>query len=222
MLFVRPVFHSVFVSSPSGAYRALYSYLCNSTNCRLKGIPDEQLKIASLGKARLEKGYPPAEEIIALGVPKPLALTLAPFQRGGVGFIAEKEGRALLADDMGLGKTIQSIASMSIFQDEWPLLVVTPSSARYHWESEFLKWLGERSTANGTNRNCRSNEAFTPEVSTKDTRKIGMLPVRDSEIHVVSASKELLFPNRNTRIVICSYDLATRFVESGKLFKGLF
>lgn len=70
----------------------------------MKGIPLDQLKIASLGKARLEKGYPSVKRLINIGVPKGLATALAPFQRGGVDFVVEKKGRALIADEMGLGK----------------------------------------------------------------------------------------------------------------------
>ena len=66
--------------------------------CRVESIPEDQLKIASLGKARLEKGFPSAQKLISYGVPKGLAKTLAPFQRGGVDFVVEKEGRALIAD----------------------------------------------------------------------------------------------------------------------------
>ena len=68
--------------------------------CEVKGIPEDQLKIASLGKARLEKGFPSAQKICSYGVPKGLAKALAPFQRGGVEFVFEKEGRALIADGM--------------------------------------------------------------------------------------------------------------------------
>ena len=66
--------------------------------CKVKGIPEDQLKIASLGKARLEKGFPSVNKILAYGVPNGLATALAPFQRGGVDFVVEKEGRALIAD----------------------------------------------------------------------------------------------------------------------------
>jgi len=66
--------------------------------CKVRGIPEDQLKIASLGKARLEKGFPSAKKILSLGVPEGLATALAPFQRGGVEFVIEKEGRALIAD----------------------------------------------------------------------------------------------------------------------------
>lgn len=65
---------------------------------KVVGIPETQLKIASLGKARLERGFPSTKKILAKGVPKGLATALAPFQRGGVDFVAEKDGRALIAD----------------------------------------------------------------------------------------------------------------------------
>ena len=83
--------------------------------CKVDGIPEDQLKIASLGKARLEKGFPSAKKIIKYGVPKGLATALAPFQRGGVEFIVEKHGRALLAD----GECIQFffLFSAVCFQD---------------------------------------------------------------------------------------------------------
>eukprot|EP00624_Nannochloropsis_granulata_P006155 evm.model.NODE_44685_length_7799_cov_24.510193.1 len=42
---------------------------------------------------------------------------------------------------MGLGKTIQAIAIATVYRVEWPLLVMCPSSARFQWEAELLKWL---------------------------------------------------------------------------------
>ena len=44
-----------------------------------------------------------------------------------------KQGRLLLADDMGLGKTIQAICIAAYYRNEWPLLVVAPSSVRFTW-----------------------------------------------------------------------------------------
>lgn len=64
----------------------------------VEGIPNHQLKIASLGRAILEKGYPSAIRLINKGVPVGLGKALAPFQRGGVDFVVEKEGRAMIAD----------------------------------------------------------------------------------------------------------------------------
>ncbi|CAM9208687.1 unnamed protein product [Chrysoparadoxa australica] len=74
-------------------------------------------------------------------VPPRLLKVLAPFQREGVSFILGKKGRGLIADEMGLGKTIQAIACCACYVEEWPLLIIAPSSARFHWQSELLKWL---------------------------------------------------------------------------------
>mmetsp|Transcript_10457 Transcript_10457/g.26351 ORF Transcript_10457/g.26351 Transcript_10457/m.26351 type:complete len:1418 (-) Transcript_10457:134-4387(-) len=214
---------------PLGAYRAFYSYLVGLPNCKVQGIPNHQLQIASMGKARLDKGFPSARKIISFGVPRGLATTLAPFQRGGVDFVVERNGRALIADDMGLGKTIQSIASMSIYHEEWPLLILTPSSARYHWAAEFNNWLGAESNVNNPSKvpNDSSIIGEKPDENEEDLDDIlpplnPMRLLRDSEIHVMTAGREKVFPTSETRIVICSYGLATSLVDSGKLFEGLF
>jgi SNF2 family DNA or RNA helicase len=47
----------------------------------------------------------------------------------------------LIADEMGLGKTIQAIAIACNYREEWPALVVCPSSMKYAWASELEKWL---------------------------------------------------------------------------------
>eukprot|EP00536_Pseudo-nitzschia_multiseries_P004452 jgi/Psemu1/237653/estExt_Genewise1.C_740023 len=210
---------------PLGAYRAFFSYLKSDIMCKVQGIPEDQLKIASLGKARLEKGYPSVQKIISYGVPKGLAMALAPFQRGGVDFVVEKEGRALIADDMGLGKTIQSIAGMSIYHDEWPLLILTPSSARYHWAAEFNNWLGSESSVNngtGTGDGRESDLGGDEDCARFCSPRTPMKLLKESEIHVMVAGKEKVLPTIDTRIVVCSYGLATSLIESGKIYKGLF
>lgn len=91
-------YSSIFLSFRQGAYESFFAYLNNDPMCQVVGIPLDQLKIASLGRAHLEKGYPSAKKLIAAGVPRGLAMALAPFQRGGVDFVVEKGGRALVAD----------------------------------------------------------------------------------------------------------------------------
>ena len=104
----------------------------------------------------------------------------------------------------GLGKTVQAIASMSVYAEEWPLLVLTPSTARYHWESEFVRWLGINSHIN--------KDAAAP------TEQL----IRESQIHVLTSSKDQILPNKDVQIVICSYGLAPTLAENGDLRPGQF
>jgi hypothetical protein len=83
---------------PVGAYHAFWGFLTSDPHCRVDGIPQRQLDIASLERARQEKGFPTAEKLVEQGVPEGLAKSLAPFQRGGVDFVLGKKGRALIAD----------------------------------------------------------------------------------------------------------------------------
>lgn len=66
---------------------------------------------------------------------------LKPFQREGVLAIVACRGRALLGDEMGLGKTVQAIAFAVLYREEWPLLIVCPSSMRATWARELKEWL---------------------------------------------------------------------------------
>ena len=83
---------------PLGAYHAFFSYLKSDPMTTVEGIPQQQLQIASLERARQERGYPTAEKLMQLGLPAGLANALAPFQRGGVDFCVSKGGRVLIAD----------------------------------------------------------------------------------------------------------------------------
>ena len=235
---------------PLGAYNNFFAYLNSQTNTRVIGIPNNQLQIASIGKARLSKGYPTMRKLVEAGVPRGLATALAPFQRGGVGFVIAKDGRALIADDMGLGKvsnrrrgkgpqdfalvyspftpirqTIQAIASASVYHGEWPVLILTPSSARYHWANEFEQWLGADSNVN-QEQTARINLGDDCEDEEHDDSPIDeskcMTLLDKSEIHVLTKSKEAVIPNKSTRVVICSYGLAPALVERGSLYAGLF
>ncbi|XP_054269665.1 SWI/SNF-related matrix-associated actin-dependent regulator of chromatin subfamily A-like protein 1 isoform X2 [Macrosteles quadrilineatus] len=59
-----------------------------------------------------------------------------PFQKQGIQFGVTRGGRCLVADDMGLGKSIQALGIADYYRDNWPLLIVCPSSMRYQWEEE--------------------------------------------------------------------------------------
>lgn len=83
---------------PLPAYQDVLIFL--SHRYRVVGVPPTQLQIAALERERQEKDYPDAATLESYGIPALIAKTLAPFQRGGVDFVREKDGRALIADEL--------------------------------------------------------------------------------------------------------------------------
>lgn len=67
---------------------------------------------------------------------------LYPFQREGIKFGIQRNGRCLIADDMGLGKTVQALGIVGWYKHDWPVLVVCPASVIGNWKNSILKWLG--------------------------------------------------------------------------------
>ncbi|XP_053347425.1 DNA annealing helicase and endonuclease ZRANB3 [Clarias gariepinus] len=78
-----------------------------------------------------------------LDLPERLERRLLQFQRDGVQFALSRAGRCLIADEMGLGKTVQAISVAYLYRDEWPLLIVVPSSLKYPWIEELERWVPE-------------------------------------------------------------------------------
>ncbi|XP_022671506.1 SWI/SNF-related matrix-associated actin-dependent regulator of chromatin subfamily A-like protein 1 isoform X2 [Varroa jacobsoni] len=81
------------------------------------------------------------EDVEMSSIDPKLRKALRPFQREGVLRGIAQRGRILIADDMGLGKTVQALAIATYYREEWPLLVVCPSSMRFAWRDAFLQWL---------------------------------------------------------------------------------
>ena len=63
-------------------------------------------------------------------MPARLQEKLMGFQREGIKFALKRGGRLLVGDEMGLGKTVQAIGIMACYRDEWPCVIITPSSLR--------------------------------------------------------------------------------------------
>ena len=78
-------------------------------------------------------------------LPPTLEAGLLPHQRVAVEFLVANSMRGLVADDMGLGKTVTAIALLAHAR-EWPVLVICPSSVKYNWRVELLRWLPEQLT----------------------------------------------------------------------------
>lgn len=76
-------------------------------------------------------------------LPRNLQITLYKFQKEGIEFGIRKKGRLLIADEMGVGKTIQAICISAVFKDDYPCLIICPSSLKLAWKGEIEKWLTE-------------------------------------------------------------------------------
>ena len=70
-------------------------------------------------------------------------LKLKNYQKKGIDFALQHNGRVILGDEMGVGKTLQAIWIASIYKTDWPLLIICPSSLKLNWKDEILKWLPE-------------------------------------------------------------------------------
>lgn len=85
-----------------------------------------------------------------------------PFQRQGICFGIRMNGRCIIADDMGLGKTIQALGIANYYKDNWPLLIVTPSSVRYQWMDAIFEYLPtipvQQVYQFTSSKNCLGNE----------------------------------------------------------------
>lgn len=113
---------------------------------------------------------------------------------------------------------------MAVYHEEWPILVLCPSSARYHWESEFRNWLGQDSTiaehAGAFEAESKENELEEEDDDLREPR-LPMPPLQNYQINVLTSGQDALFPHVSTKVVICSYGLAPNLVNSGKLLPGM-
>ncbi|XP_072436172.1 SWI/SNF-related matrix-associated actin-dependent regulator of chromatin subfamily A-like protein 1 isoform X1 [Chiloscyllium punctatum] len=122
-------------------YRQLIDALSKISDVQIEPFPRGVLEIflPQFEKTSLEPVEVPEADLSAVD-PK-LVHSLMPFQRDGVNFAVSRGGRLLLADDMGLGKTLQAICIATVYRNEWPVLVITPSSVRFTWAQAFSQWL---------------------------------------------------------------------------------
>ncbi len=91
---------------------------------------------------------------------KLLKAPLYPYQAEGALF-AVRAGRVLIGDEMGLGKTIQAIAAAEILTRHFgaaKVLVVCPTSLKYQWQSEILRFSGRPSRVITGGRSQRQKE----------------------------------------------------------------
>lgn len=91
---------------------------------------------------------------------KLLKVPLYPYQAEGALF-AVRVGRVLIGDEMGLGKTIQAIAAAEILAQHFgvsKVLVICPTSLKYQWQSEIVRFSGRESRVISRGRNQRRKD----------------------------------------------------------------
>ena len=124
----------------------------NDIAIRVDGVIQKYLKLHSNGKTdeeinvfKLMKQTHPSylthSKFDQSILPIKKGMELYPYQKAGVEYGINKNGRVLIGDDMGLGKTAQAITLASYYKQDWPLIVVAPASLLFNWRKELLMWL---------------------------------------------------------------------------------
>jgi SWI/SNF-related matrix-associated actin-dependent regulator of chromatin subfamily A-like protein 1 len=75
-----------------------------------------------------------------MNLPKKVTDALLNYQLEAIIHGVQNNGRVYIADEMGLGKTLEALSISYIFKDDWPLLIVCPSSLKDQWKDQFLYW----------------------------------------------------------------------------------
>jgi SNF2 family DNA or RNA helicase len=108
--------------------------------------------------ATLDKIFPRGAKDLLLK--KMLKSPLYTYQAEGALF-AVRAGRALIGDEMGLGKTIQAIAAAEILAQYFgvsKVLVICPTSLKYQWQSEILRFAERESRVLSGSRTQRQKD----------------------------------------------------------------
>ncbi|XP_059961889.1 DNA annealing helicase and endonuclease ZRANB3 isoform X2 [Mesoplodon densirostris] len=127
-------------------------------------------------------------------LPDKLRAKLLPFQKDGISFALRRDGRCMVADEMGLGKTIQAIGIAYFYKEEWPLLIVVPSSLRYPWTEEIEKWIPELGPEE---INVIQNKTDVGRISTSKVTVLGYGLLTTDAVTLIDALN-----NQNFKVVI--------------------
>ena len=116
---------------------------------------------------------------------------------------------------------------------DWPLLVLCPSTARYHWEAEVRHWLGKESKLlaksksagggegdNGATAASSASPAANNNNNNNDDDDYESM-IRNDQINVLTSGKDAILKS-STRVVICSIGLIVNLVNSNRIYPGFF
>jgi len=104
-------------------------------------VPFNKLKIETENGKRKTIDYSTDTKKSIDDLPISFLKNLYEYQKEGIKFGINNKARCIIADEMGVGKTVQAIGISYIYRSEWPVLILCPSSLKYNWEDEILKWL---------------------------------------------------------------------------------
>ena len=129
---------------------------------------------------------------------KLLKVPLYPYQAEGALF-AVRAGRALIGDEMGLGKTVQAVAAAEILIRHFgvsKVLVICPTSLKYQWQSEIMRFSGHASRVVAGGLAQRQGE-----YAAQDLYKITNYEKLKSDLDMISAwAPELVIVDEAQRI----------------------
>lgn len=75
----------------------------------------------------------------------PEGMSYLPFQKEGIFFLDQLNGKAIIGDEPGLGKTVQALGYISNHKELKNVLVVCPASLKYNWYKEIQTWVPKES-----------------------------------------------------------------------------
>lgn len=146
----------------------------------VKDIPEEVFKVMALVHE-----FPIVD---MTRIPEDLFNALLPFQKRGVLFSIQHDGKVFICDEMGLGKTIQAISIAAYYRDEWPVLVIVPSFLKEQWSSEFKRWFPDMYSEINI-------------ITTSKNWNIGLINIVSYEL--IHSLKDSLFQKHNFDVIIC-------------------
>jgi SNF2 family DNA or RNA helicase len=122
---VEPTLQSV--QAAMGAFKAL--------NVEINLAPDVASILEAAERAYVESRASDASFDV------PTKLPPYPFQRAGIKWVDDRNGRALIADEPGLGKSLQSLGWLALRREKaLPAIVLCPATLRINWLQEAAKF----------------------------------------------------------------------------------
>lgn len=146
---------------------------------------------------------------------------LMPFQREGVSMGIRMNGRCLIADEMGLGKTIQALGIASYYKDDWPLLIVAPSSVVYQWVNKLFYYLPQQKVCLFTMSSNCSPEVARIVIVSYDILTRFINKFADKYFGVIILDESRLLKNGVTSIFTAVERIASKATRIILLSEGL-